>query len=373
MRTRDAVDVLCGLGVRLLLLKPDTLTPAWTGWADTRPPGPERLAAGMATGQKLGVIPCTAGRVVVDVDAGNASDVWAVAGQPNVILPTPYRGQHGYYGLCDLDGRHAQRFDIGSASGDIVRGHRTFARLHGDAAPGLLAGSLQTPGQPDPPNDAILGARPASCAMPILTTPGEGGGSSAQISSRLPASEVAVGGRHAFLLRHGRAFALAAPRTDWDSYSRSVADYLSGLNRQFQEPQPPGEPRRVAKGIAKWAWQKPATGSKHDWPYQCLRALKRWKGNARWDTVLWLCERNRRIIANREAVPRTEPGKRPPARMTLAALAAKYDCSIGSVRAVLKHRERWLAPPEVIFAGHYFHAVDWVAKRREMDWARHDP
>ena len=148
----------------------------------------------------------------------------------------------------------------------------------------------------------------------------------------------------------GRAWALRQDRGP-DYVARVVSGFL-WLNGLFPVPESETKVQAVAESVAGWARDK-TPAPVHDWEAQTLRAVKRWHGDARWETVVAFCARNAAIVRDREAFG-----------WGYKHLARAHGVSVKVVRRVIENADRWRdADPARLFPSHYWFSGGWAGAR----------
>lgn len=285
----------------MVLLRPDTKLPAWKGFLRCRRPTPPTVLTALADGFGLGAVPgsFTLRLLAVDVDQGEAANLWRLVGEPGAKL------HNGAHGLFDGTPGFTKRpfSGVGGCSGDLIQDGGYIA-LHGDDGLYRLAGALLTwkaaPIQLDlfSPTEPQRATRRPEEAEKAAVTVSEG-----EIVASAVLESVQPGARNNSLFDVVRHFAYAR-KANWTSHVSDFAARVTAFalqqNERFPVPLPAKEVRWTAVSVATWTWEhyqgKGKSPYDHRAEAQRRRTIKRWHGNARQWTLDQVERRNREIV-----------------------------------------------------------------------------
>ena len=307
-------------GGRMVILRPDTKVPAWKGFLRCRRPTPGTLVTSLERGFGLGAVPgsFTPRLLAVDVDQGDAANLWRLVGEPGAKL---HNGAHGLF-----DGRPGltkRPFSgLAGCAGDLIQDGGYIA-LHGD---GLyrLADALLTWKAAPIQLDLFGALRATRRPEKAVTTLQE-------IVTPAILEAVQPGARNNSLFDVVRYYAYST-KTTWTTshvgeFTDRVEVFALQQNERFPAPLPANEVRWTAVSVATWTWDNYQGFNPYDHTpkAQRRRAVKRWHGNGRRWTLDQVERRNQHIV--RDAL----------AGWSLRVLAGRYGFSSpASVRNVLR-------------------------------------
>ena len=280
----EALAFLHDRGAHLVLC--DGKKPIWAQWQKRRP----RLDVVLHHGDDIGLVPYSLKTSALDIDTGDVGELIAEH-VPLTTLASP-RGRHCYF--PDSEPRANSRWQWRDNAGD-VRSAKGFLRLY-PGGPEKLADALARGGDWADSFPADLFAA-AGVDAPLEAKTGKPQVYKTKVPKNLtPLEQAHVGIRNNTLFDHTRFWAYLTPKpATLDEWKEDVFVQAMSFNTRIPLLLGEAEVAKLAWSVTSWTWSGGGPLD-HSPMAQRRRAVKRWHGDAKPETLAFIEARDAAIL-----------------------------------------------------------------------------